>query len=372
MSLLLSLHMQRGDFELNVDTALPSIGITAICGPSGSGKTSLLRCIAGLERAPQGMVQFCGDDWQTQRQFLACEQRGVGVVFQDAQLFPHLSVAGNLRYAQNRQFRATGPSFDEVCEWLQITALLNRDVNKLSGGERKRVAIARALLRHPQLLLMDEPLSGLHDAARDEMMDVLQILPQHLSLPIIYVSHSFHEISRLADHVLLLENGQLIAEGDLVELSTRLDLPLSRQQDAGAVLNATLVEHEADYQLSTLQLASGHQLSVKQISARPGQSVRLFVAARDISISLDAPTQSSILNILNCTINTSDTNTDSNAETDNPVNRSQVTVRLALGEQYLLARITRKSYDRLNLHAGQQVFAQIKTVALVNEYGVAS
>ena len=367
MSLLLSLHMQRGDFHLDVDTALPSTGITAICGPSGSGKTSLLRCIAGLDRAPQGRVQFMASDWQTQARFLACEKRGVGLVFQDAQLFPHLSVGANLHYAQNRQFRPAGPNLEEVCDWLQITALLSRGVEKLSGGERKRVAIARALLRHPQLLLMDEPLSGLHDAARDEMMDVLQKLPQHLSLPIIYVSHSFHEISRLADHVVLLENGQLIAEGGLVELSSRLDLPLSHQQDAGAVLNATLLSHDDEYQLSTLRLNSDHQLSVNQIPALPGQQLRLFVAARDISISLEAPTQSSILNILSCTIDT----IDGNAVRNNTM-KPQVTVRLSVGDQYLLARITRKSRDRLNLRVGQQVFAQIKTVALVNEYGVAS
>ncbi|WP_373081203.1 molybdenum ABC transporter ATP-binding protein [Zhongshania sp.] len=367
MSLLLSLHLQRDEFRLDIDTAIPGTGITAICGPSGSGKTSLLRCIAGLDRAPTGMVQFSGTDWQTEAHFLRCEKRGIGLVFQDAQLFPHLSVTANLRYAQKRQFRSAGPSFAEICDWLQIQPLLNRGVNKLSGGERKRVAIARALLRHPQLLLMDEPLAGLHDAARDQMMDVLQTLPQHLNLPIIYVSHSFHEVSRLADHVLLLENGQLIAEGGLVELSSRLDLPLSRQQDAGAVLIASVYSHDQEYQLSTLRLDANHQLSINQIPAAPGRQLRLFVAARDISISLEAPRQSSILNILSCTIDTLDGDTAQH----NAMN-PQVTVRLSVGDQYLLARITRKSRDRLNLQVGQQVFAQIKTVALVNEYGVAS
>jgi molybdate transport system ATP-binding protein len=186
-------------------------------------------------------------------------------------------------------------------------------------------------------------------------------------LPIIYVSHSFHEVSRLADHVVLLEKGQVIAEGGLVELSSRLDLPLSRQNDAGAVLNATLLEHDEDYQLSTLQLNSDHLLNINQISAAPGQQLRLFVAARDISISLEAPTRSSILNILSCTIDTID-----GEAARNKTMKPQVTVRLNVGEQYLLARITRKSRDRLQLEAGQAVFAQIKTVALVNEYGVAS
>jgi molybdate transport system ATP-binding protein len=363
MSLLISLHLQRGQFNLDIDTALPTSGITAICGPSGSGKTTLLRCIAGLDTAPNGMVQFSGQDWQTERAMLKTEQRGIGLVFQDAQLFPHLTVAGNLDYARKRQFNTAGPSTAEVCDWLHITPLLNRAVDKLSGGERKRVAIARALLRHPQLLLMDEPLAGLHDHAREQMLDVLQTLPKHLDIPVLYVSHSFHEISRLADHVLLLDKGQLIAEGDLISLSTRLDLPISHQQGAGAVLTAQLREHDPEYQLSTLSIDRLHQLSIKQIAAEHGQTVRLFVAARDVSICLDAPTQSSILNILPCTIDT--------IEQQSPASlAAQLTIRLKLNEQYLLAHITRKSCDRLQLQEGQQVFAQIKTVALINEYGL--
>ncbi|WP_269619755.1 molybdenum ABC transporter ATP-binding protein [Zhongshania sp. BJYM1] len=365
MSLLLSLHLKRGDFSLDVDAALPSAGITAICGPSGSGKTSLLRCIAGLDTAPKGMVQFTGQDWQTERRFVRTEERGIGLVFQEANLFPHLTVAGNLNYASKRQFNTTGPSVDEVCTWLNITTLLKRSVNKLSGGERKRVAIARALLRHPQLLLMDEPLTGLHDSAREEMIAVLQNLPNHLAIPVLYVSHSFHEISRLADHVVLLDQGQLVAEGDLITLSTRLDLPLSHQQGAGAVINAILREHDPDYQLSTLSIDTDHRLSINKISAQRGQTVRLFVAARDVSISLDPPLHSSILNILPCEIDTIEQQSASSLNT-------QLTVRLRLNEHYLLARITRKSCDRLQLQEGQSVFAQIKTVALINEYGNAS
>ena len=364
MSLLLSLHLQRGEFCLDIDTAIPSTGITAICGPSGSGKTSLLRCIAGLDTAPSGMVQFAGQDWQTERSILKTEQRGIGLVFQDAQLFPHLSVMGNLDYARKRQFKKEGPSNEEVCDWLQITPLLNRRVDKLSGGERKRVAIARALLRHPQLLLMDEPLSGLHDSAREHMLDVLQGLPKHLDIPVLYVSHSFHEISRLADHVILIEKGQLIAEGDLISLSTRLDLPLSHQQGAGAVLSAQLCDHDLDYGLSTLDVDADHQLTVNYLSAEPGQALRLFVAARDVSISLDAPQHSSIMDILPCTIDTIESHS---ARSTN----AQLTIRLRLNEQFLLARITHKSCDRLQLREGQQVFAQIKTVALINEYGLA-
>ncbi|MBW2942335.1 molybdenum ABC transporter ATP-binding protein [Zhongshania aquimaris] len=365
MSLLLSLHMERGEFSLNIDTALPTSGITAICGPSGSGKTTLLRCIAGLDIAPNGMVQFAGDDWQTERTILKPEQRGIGIVFQDAQLFPHLKVRGNLEYAFKRRFSEAGPSIEELCDWLEITQLLDRAIDNLSGGERKRVAIARALLRHPQLLLMDEPLTGLHDSAREQMVVILQRLARHLAIPILYVSHSFHEISRLADHVLLMESGQLIAEGDLITLSTRLDLPLSKQQGAGAVINAQLHGHDPEYQLSTLTIDTQHQLTIKQVSAESGQQLRLFVAARDVSIALEAPQQSSIMNILPCKIDTIE-------QATSPPSSAQVTIRLQLNEQYLLAHITRKSCDRLQLQQGQHVFAQIKTVALINEYGTAT
>lgn len=352
----MSLQLQRPDFSLAIDTALPATGISAICGPSGSGKTSLLRCIAGLEANVESLVQFCGQDWNGRKNSLPCEQRGVAVVFQDAQLFPHLSVAGNLHYAQKRQFQREGPTLAQVCEWLQISSLLNRSVAKLSGGERKRVAIARALLRHPQLLLMDEPLTGLHDSARDSLMGIIERLPAQLNIPIIYVSHSFQEISRLADHLLYIDEGRIVAEGDLIALSSRADLALGKFNNAGAVLTATLNSQDEKYQLSELGLDAGHRLLVSAVNSEPGQALRIHIPAKDVSICLTPPEHSSILNILGCTID--DIHSDSAV---------QNTLRLKIGEQYLLAQITKKSCDHLRLQIGQDVFAQIKSVALLRE-----
>ncbi|AKH70470.1 molybdenum ABC transporter, ATP-binding protein [Spongiibacter sp. IMCC21906] len=362
MSLLISLALQHGDFNLEVDAALPSSGISAICGHSGSGKTTLLRCIAGLDKAPQGLIQFKGQDWQSGSRCLPAEKRGVGMVFQDARLFSHLNVRGNLNYARRRAFQKSGPSHDEVCHWLDIRQLLNRPIDKLSGGEKKRVAIARALLRHPQILLMDEPLAGLHDSARDEMLSLLEGLPQHLDIPIIYVSHSFQEVSRLAEQVLLLDNGDVLAQDDIIALCSRLDLPLAQQQDAGAILQATLDKHDQHFNLSRVKLDQQHYLDLAEIRGDIGSPLRVFVPARDVSISLEAPSNSSILNRLSCTI-----------DTIKAAGAAQVLLRLRIDDgektQFLLAKITRKSCEQLALKENMNVFAQIKSVALVNQMG---
>lgn len=362
MSLLISLALQNGDFNLKVNTALPSRGISAICGHSGSGKTTLLRCIAGLDRAPAGLIQFKGQDWQSGSHCLPPEKRGVGMVFQNARLFPHLNVRGNLNYARRRAFQKPGPDHDEVCHWLDIRQFLNRPIDKLSGGEQKRVAIARALLRHPQILLMDEPLAGLHDSARDAMLDLLERLPQHLDIPIIYVSHSFQEVSRLAEQVLLLENGEVQAQDDIIALCARLDLPLAQQQDAGAVLQATLDKHDQHFNLSRVKLDRHRYLDLAEISGDIGTPLRIFVPARDVSISPEPPGKSSILNRLPCTIDTIKT-----------TGAAQVLLRLRLNDgeqtQFLLAKITRKSCEQLALKENMNVFAQIKSVALVNQRG---
>ncbi len=356
MSLRIDLSLQRPDFQLRVDTDIEATGITALCGPSGCGKTTLLRAIAGLEPAAHGQLQFNGDSWQDGERLVPAERRAVGLVFQDARLFPHLSVAANLEFARRRRFGDSGPAQAEVSDWLAIAPLLSRPVSGLSGGEQKRVAIARTLLSAPRLLLMDEPLAGLHAGARAELLELLARLPEHLHIPIVYVSHSFSEVSRLADAVLLMAEGRISAQGSVLTLSSDLHSPLSHAPDAAAVVSATVAEHDEDYGLSYAHLGDGAGLWLSRLSQPPGSAIRLQLPARDVSIALEAPTASSILNVLPATV----------AEIEQ-TERAQVLLKLAVGGQTLLARITRKSLERLALQKGQAVYAQIKSVSLLSE-----
>lgn len=356
------LRLQRDDFELEFSAQIPLSGVTAVCGPSGSGKTSLLRCIAGLEKHATGRLQFRDNTWQEDGSFTAPEKRGIAYVFQDARLLPHLSVQDNLRFAYRRRFQNHGPDIASVAAWTHIESLLSRSIEKLSGGEQKRVAIARCLLQAPQLILMDEPLTGLHDEARLEMLALLADLPGHTQAPMIYVSHSFPEVSRLADHAILLENGRISARGSVMALSQDLQSPLSHRDNAASILNASIAEHDADYGLSFARIGNGCGLWLPLQQLPIGTEVRLQLPARDISLTLEAPETSSILNILPCRV-----------ESIEDSRSAHVLLQLGIAGQTLLARITRKSLDRLRLQTGQQLFAQIKTASLLSErVGVSS
>ena len=209
-ALELRLKGRLGAFELDVAVVLPAAGVTALVGPSGCGKTTLLRCLAGFSRLP-GRIAFQGEVWQDGRTFVAPHQRRIGYVFQEASLFPHISVRGNLAYAARRALQPSGLGFDAATEMLGLAALLDRSTERLSGGERQRVAIARALLRQPQLLLMDEPVSSLDAAAKAETLARLETVMGALSIPVIYVSHDLAEVGRLADRVLSMRPGRLDA-----------------------------------------------------------------------------------------------------------------------------------------------------------------
>lgn len=347
--------LARGDFTFDVDTQLPSRGVTGVFGPSGSGKTTLLRCFAGLERAA-GLLHVNGEVWQDDKQHAPTHKRPLGYVFQEANLFPHLSVRANLEFGLKRiEHPERKVNLDQVVEWLGLSSIVERsDPTKLSGGERQRVAIGRALLTSPRILLMDEPLAALDAASKQDILPYLERLHHELDIPVIYVSHALEEVARLADHLLLLEQGRVIASGALNETLTRLDLPIAHLDDAGAIIEGKVVQHDDHYYLTRLDF-SGDSLWVGQVKQPLGNSVRVRILARDVSIALRQAHDSSITNILAARI------VEIHDEGADKVN-----VRLLVGEAHvLLSRITRRSRDLLGLKVGMDIFAQMKSVALM-------
>jgi len=344
------------DFTLDVDMKFPARGITGMFGPSGSGKTTLLRCIAGLEKVTGGLLSIQDEVWQDDKKFLPVHRRRVGYVFQDACLFPHLSVRRNLDYGLIRVpagHRKVIP--EQVMELLGLNKFLGRgDPASLSGGERQRVAIGRALLTSPKLLLMDEPLSALDISGKQEILPYLERMHEELQIPVIYVSHALDEVARLADHLVLIERGHVIASGVLGDTLSRLDLPTAHLEDAGVVIEAKVAVHDEKYQLSRLDF-SGGCLWVSRTERVVGSVVRARVLARDVSVAIAAPHGTSITNIIAAHI----------AEIDDE-GPDRVNLRLvAGGDQYLLSRITRRSRDQLGLTTGLEVYAQVKSVALI-------
>ncbi|TAN79891.1 MAG: molybdenum ABC transporter ATP-binding protein [Gallionella sp.] len=343
-------------FELHAELRVFAHGVIALFGPSGSGKTTLLRCIAGLEPAAKGELQVKDEVWQSGANFLPVHRRPLGYVFQEASLFPHLSVRQNLEYGMKRiPPEQRKVHLEQVVEWLGLNKLIGRDSPAgLSGGERQRVAIARALLTSPRLLLMDEPLSALDAASKRDIMPYLERLHGELEIPVIYVSHALDEVARLADQLVLMERGRVIASGALNEMLGRLDLPTAHLDDAGAVIEASVAEHDEKYHLTRLDFPGG-SLWVSKVERAIGNTVRARVLARDVSIATAAPHGSSIANILAARI----------AEIRDE-GQDRVSLRLNAGSGcVLLSRITRRSRDQLGLAVGMEVFAQVKSVALI-------
>lgn len=349
----LQLRRGAGDFLLDTRLALPASGVTGIFGPSGSGKTTLLRCIAGLESRAEGRVVFKQQSWQDGRQQLPCHRRPIAYVFQEASLFPHLNVAGNLRYARQRA-RGYGPDMDAVIELLGLSALLPRRPDRLSGGERQRVAIARALLAAPQLLLMDEPLSGLDPRRKADILPYLEALCRDSAIPILYVSHSLDEICRLADHLVLMDAGRAIADGPLADMLISQRQRLGENDEVSAVLNVELQARDEPWMLMKCGFTGG-ELWVRDSGDPVGSRLRLRIRAQDVSVSTGPPQGSSILNILPCTI----------AALHEDFSPAMQIVELQLGEARLLARVTRRSVHQLSLRVGMAVYAQLKSVAII-------
>lgn len=342
-------------FTLDIDLDLPAGGVTAVFGRSGSGKTTLLRCIAGLEQTLDGSLIVNDETWQDGSYRRPVHHRAIGYVFQEARLFPHLSVAANLDFGRRRIAESERRvSLAQVVELLGIAHLLERRPERLSGGERQRVAIARALATSPRLLLMDEPLAALDQARKQEILPYLERLHDELAIPVLYVSHSPDEVARLADHIVLMEDGRAVAQGPLTETLARVDLPLRLGEDVGVVFSGQVLERNAEWHLARIGFAGG-EIWVRDGGAGVGRTVRLRILARDVSIARHRHDDVSIMNLLPATIIT-------HAAEDHP---ALALLQLQVGGTRLLARLTRHSANRLELAPGQQVWAQIKAVALL-------
>ncbi|MBT8422779.1 MAG: molybdenum ABC transporter ATP-binding protein [Gammaproteobacteria bacterium] len=354
MTVAVDLQLRRGLFRLRARFEVPASGVTAISGPSGAGKTSLLRAIAGLERG-RGLVKVGEQVWQDAQQFIPVHQRGLGYVFQEASLFAHLDVRGNLEYGLQRRAAQPKPEeFATTVELLGLSDLLTRSTANLSGGERQRVAIGRALLAGPRILLMDEPLAALDRRHKQELLPYLETLHDELQIPVLYVSHSPDEVARLADHLLLIDHGNVVASGPTAEVLTRLDLPAAHEEDAAAVITGTITRYDDDYSLCEVTFGE-HTLFVPSPPRATGTTLRLRILPRDVSLTLHPQQDTSILNILPVNV------TAVAAKPD-----SRCLIGLEVGGQQLLAQITRKSADALQLAPGKRVYAQIKTVALLS------
>ncbi len=341
-------------FTLDVDLALPGRGVTALFGHSGSGKTTLLRCLAGLERASHGRLEFKGKIWQDEKTWLPTHQRPIGYVFQEASLFAHLNVLGNLNFGLKRSATAQRVGLEQAIELLGIGHLLDRKPDTLSGGERQRVGIARALAVGPEILLMDEPLAALDLKRKQEILPYLERLHDELDIPIIYVSHSPDEVARLADHIVAMDGGRVVAHGPLGETLARLDLPIRLGEDAGVVLDATVGEVDAEWHLARVDFAGGGLWS-RDHGLPVGKRVRVRVLARDVSLAVRHPEPSSIQNVLDGTV-------ESLGGDDHP---GLLLVRVQVGASQLVARLTRRSAAQLGIAPGLPVSVQIKSVALM-------
>lgn len=344
------------DFIADINVSAPLSGVVGLFGPSGHGKTTLLRLAAGLERGTDCYVAHDGAVWQDDRRrvFVPPHKRRIGFVFQDSRLFPHLSVGGNLDYAAKRANPGrVDPTRDQIIDMLDLLPLMHRRIKELSGGESQRVAIGRALVSRPRLLLMDEPLSSLDIRRKMEILPYIERVREEMNIPVLYVTHSLDELSRLADHMLLIRNGSVAAEGSVPEVMQRMDLgPMLGRFEAGVILEGPVIAQNADFSMT--DLAIGNQvLHMPNIDAEIGTIVRIRVRARDVSIAVEAPKGLSIRNALRARI--SDISLEEGAFAE---------VLLDLDGIALRARITRESVTALRLEAGMIVYALIKSSAI--------
>ncbi len=361
--LKVDLQSQRGRFRLNAQFTAPTPGITAVFGRSGCGKTSLLNALAGLDRGATGRIQLDDATWldSANQQRISTERRRVAYVFQDARLFPHYSVEGNLRYGSRGPASAnTAREFDSVVELLGLSALLQRRPLGLSGGEKQRVAIGRALLSQPKLLLLDEPLASLDRARREEILPYLEKLRDAYALPMVLVSHQFEDVLRLANHLLVMESGTIAAAGDVASLSTHAAVQnIVGTQAIGTVLEGHVAHYDSGSGLATVQLP-GHADSTLRVQTRAvttGQRLRVQILARDLIVATEKPTGLSVRNQIQGVI----THIEPQAIGSDGVPHDLL--KVDIGGAQLLARITPHATQELGLRTGQSIWLLLKAVS---------
>lgn len=357
-SLHIDVSMSFPGFALAIADEIPLAGITALFGHSGSGKSTLLRIIAGLENRAQGEVRIGSETLQghDRKGFVAPHLRGIGLVFQDARLFPHLDVAGNLAYAERRSIRRDRNhrlTHAMVVEAFDLAPLLTRRADTLSGGERQRVALARALLTRPRLMLMDEPLASVDGRRKREILPYVQRLPEAFGIPVIYVTHAIDEVAALADRILLISEGRRIAAGPIAEMMARLDLfPLTGRFEASALLDCRIARHDTADSITDL-VFDGGELSIPLTDLEPGGALRVRIRARDVILATERSDALSANNVLQGIIR--ELREDAGGFID---------VQLACGSSLLLARVTRRSARRLALAPGLEVYAIVKSTTV--------
>ena len=356
------IKIELGNFTLNVELDIPIHGFMVLFGRSGSGKTTFLRCLSGLERAPDGYLKIGNEIWQDESQgiFVPASERKIGYVFQESRLFPHLNVEGNLRYGFKRRDIKNGERFfNQVVNIMGLEVLINRNPNKLSGGEKKRVALARALLANPRLLLMDEPLVGIDSKLKNEILPYFQRMQSELNIPVFYVTHSLNESLQLANTMLLMDKGKIITTGSIEDVFLSPDLGLHLEPAlVGSVLDTTVVQQDEEFQLTILKFKE-QTLYVPRRTATPGSKLRIHIRAEDVTLAI-APiqNQTSVLNVLPAWVVATRTSSKDNCK---------IEVELDIGFP-LLATITRKSLSQLNIKSGQKVYAHIKAIRMAHEY----
>lgn len=348
------IHKKAKRQVLDVDLIIPNKGVTAIYGSSGSGKTTLLRCIAGLQQAKNSTLIVGDETWQSETSFLPTHKRQIGYVFQESSLLPHLTAKGNLNFALKRAGAPINKALNQqIIDILGIGHILEQYPEQLSGGERQRVAIARALFVQPKILLMDEPLASIDAIRKLQFLSYLNKLHKTLNIPVLYVTHSLDEVAQLADQVVLLDSGRCVAQGAVTEVFSNLNTVVSLEE-AGVIVEAKVIEHDTNWHLSKLY-CENTELWVRDGGDNIGDIIRIRILAKDISIALQKHDDSSILNRIYVEVTKIEQDRDD----------AMVLTELKFGKQILVARITKRSANNLALHIGQNVWAQIKSIAIL-------